>query len=167
MSEKLEFPGPLRPIEQTAADLAHARAMASPRHRAIVRYHEHEEAIQRMLNAVEPESYVRPHRHADPAKLEVFLALRGRGRVVDEAGAVTSVVTMAAHGPTWGVEIPAGVWHSLIVDEPGTVLYEVIEGAYTPSTHKDYADWAPPEGSEEGQAFLAALRVRVNEHAAV
>ena len=83
----------------------------------------------------------------------LVLALRGRGRVVtfDEAGAVTSVVTMAAHGPTWGVEIPAGVWHSLIVDEPGTVLYEVIEGAYTPSTHKDYADWAPPEGSEEGQ----------------
>jgi len=160
---KLEFSGPLRPIDHEAAGKAHALAAASPRHRAIVRYHEHAEPMQRMLNAVEPDSYVRPHRHADPAKLEIFLALAGRALVLtfDDAGTVTSFVELSAQGPCWGVEIPPGTWHSLVSLEPGTLLYEFIEGAFDPATHKDYAPWAPPEGSEEGRRFLAALRARL------
>lgn len=161
---KLEFAGPLRPIDQQAAGKAQELAAVSPRHRAIVRYHDHAEPLQRMLNAVEPDSYVRPHRHADPAKLEIFLVLTGRALVLtfDVAGAVTSGVELSAAGPCWGVEIPAGTWHTLLALEPGTTLYELIEGAFDPATHKDYAPWAPPEGSEEGQRFLAALRARLS-----
>lgn len=160
---KLEFAGPLRPIDQGAIGKARELAGVSPRHRAIVRYHDHAEPVQRMLNAVEPASYVRPHRHADPAKLEVFLALQGRALVLtfDDAGTVTSFQEIAAAGPCWGVEIPAGTWHSLVSLEPGTTLYELIEGAFEPASHKDYAPWAPAEGSEEGARFLAALRSRL------
>ncbi|MBO9541016.1 WbuC family cupin fold metalloprotein [bacterium] len=160
MSEKLTFTGPLRPIDRTAASFAQARVEASPRHRAIARYHDHHEAVQRMLNAVEPASYVRPHRHADPAKVEVFVVLTGRAVVLtfDDEGTLQSTLEIAAGGPCWGVEIPPGTWHSLISLEAGTVLYEVIEGAYQPASHKDYAPWAPAEGTEEGQRYLEALR---------
>lgn len=163
MSEKLTFQGPLRPIDREAAAFAQARVAASPRHRAIARYHDHHEAVQRMLNAVDPASYVRPHRHADPAKVEVFVVLMGRAVVVtfDEAGEIQSRLEIASGGPCWGVEIPPGTWHSLVAMEPGTVLYEVIEGAYQPASHKDYAPWAPVEGSEEGQRYLEALRARL------
>jgi cupin fold WbuC family metalloprotein len=165
LSEKLEFRGPLRPIDREAAAFAQARVAQSPRHRAIARYHDHHEAVQRMLNAVDPASYVRPHRHADPAKVEIFVALMGRAMVVtfDDQGAIASRLEITAGGPCWGVEIPPGTWHSLVALAPGTVLYEVIEGAYQPASHKDYAPWAPAEGSAEGRRYLEALRTRLEE----
>lgn len=163
MSRRLDFAGPLRPIDRAAAAEAHALALASPRGRAIVRYHAHEEPIQRMLNALEPWSYVRPHRHADPAKLEVFLALVGRAWVVtfDSSGTVAEAVALAAEGPCWGAEILPGTWHAVVAEVPGTVLYELIEGAYHPVTHKDFAPWAPEENTPEAGAYLEGLRARL------
>ena len=161
---KLEFPeGALRPIGTDQMREALALSARSPRHRAIVRYHEHAEAVQRMMNALEPESYVRPHRHHDPDKLEVFVVLAGRALVLqfDDAGRVTDFVVITAAGPQRGVEIPARTWHSVVALEPGTVLYEVIEGAFSPSTHKSYAPWAPAEGSPEAAAFHEALLARI------
>jgi cupin fold WbuC family metalloprotein len=86
---KLDFAGrALRAIGEAEASLARGQARVSPRRRALVRYHEHEEAVQRMINAVEPDSYIRPHRHQDPDKVEVFLALRGSACICtfDEEG---------------------------------------------------------------------------------
>jgi cupin fold WbuC family metalloprotein len=161
---KLDFPsGALRPIGRVQMDEARALAAKSPRRRAIVRYHEHAEAVQRMMNALEPESYVRPHRHMDPDKLEVFVVLAGRALVLqfDDAARVTDFVLIAAEGPQRGVEIPPRTWHSVIALAPGTVLYEIIEGAFSPSTHKSFASWAPLEGTPEGAAFHEALLKRI------
>ncbi len=162
---KLDFdPGALRPIGD--AQLARARALVpgSKRSRAIVRYHEHDERVQRMLNAIEPASYVRPHKHEDPDKVEVFVALAGRARVCtfDDEGALESALEISASGPCRGVEIPPRTWHSLVSLEPGTVLYEVIEGPYAPATHKEFAPWSPAEGTPEGDAFLRRLRVALS-----
>lgn len=161
---KLEFPnGALRPISLVEMDSARALSRVSPRRRAIVRYHEHAESVQRMLNAIEPESYVRPHRHIEPDKVEVFVVLAGRALVLqfDDAGQVTDYAVIAAEAPQRGVEIPARTWHSLVALDSGTVLYEIIEGAFTPSTHKTYAPWAPVEGSPEAAAFQGALTARL------
>lgn len=161
---KLEFPsGALRPIGLEQMAEARALSRTSPRRRAIVRYHEHAEAVQRMMNAFEPESYVRPHRHSEPDKVEVFVVLSGRALVLqfDDAGRVTDYVLIAAGGPQRGVEIPPRTWHSVLALDAGTVLYEVIEGAFSPSTHKSYAPWAPAEGSPEASAFHEALLARV------
>lgn len=161
---KLEFPeGALRPIGQPQMAEARALSARSPRRRAIVRYHEHAEAVQRMLNALEPDSYVRPHRHQDPDKLEIFVALAGSALVLrfDDAGRVLDYVLIASEGPQRGVEIPARTWHSVIALAPGTVLYEIIEGAFSPATHKAYAPWAPAEGTPEAAAFHDALLKRI------
>jgi len=161
---KLEFPaGALRPIGSEQMARARAEAARSPRRRAIVRFHEHHEAVQRMLNAVEPDSYVRPHCHLNPDKTEAFVVLSGRAVMVrwSEDGELLDQLAISADGPLRGVEIPPGVWHSFVSLEPGTVLYETLEGPFFPGTHKRYAAWAPDEGSEAGRRFHEALRARL------
>lgn len=162
---KLTFPGEsLRPIGIAQLDQASEAAAASDRRRCVLRYHEHAEPIQRMLNALEPGTYVRPHRHVDPPKVEVFLALRGRAVVVafDGAGNVTSIQRIDANGPLQGVEIPPGVFHAVVSQASGTVLYEVLDGPYAAQSHKDFADWAPEEGTQDAVAWLEELERRIS-----
>ncbi len=161
---KLDFTGrALRAIGEAETSLARARAQASPRRRALLRYHEHEEAVQRMIHALEPDSYVRPHRHQDPDKVEVFLALRGSAWLCtfDGEGNPGEHLEIRAGGPCFGGEIAPRTWHSLLVLEPGTVLYEVLEGPFRADTHKDYAPWAPAEGTPEGLAYHRRLCSRL------
>ncbi len=160
---KLEFkPGELRPIGSAALDQARKLAGEAPRKRAIVRYHEHEEHIQRMLNAIEPGSYVRPHRHPHPEKVEVLLVLRGGVTYCrwDDEGNLCEMLEIRAEGPTHGVEIEPGVWHSMFALVPGTVFYEFSGGGWDPETAKEMASWAPEESTPEGDTFLRDLEGR-------
>jgi cupin fold WbuC family metalloprotein len=129
----------------------------------IVRFHEHSEPTQRMLNAIEPASYIRPHRHTLAGKHEVVIVLRGKLLVVrfQEDGAPLEVYIISAMGPISGMEIPVGAWHTIISLEPGTVAFEVNSGPYEPQSHKEYAVWAPPEEDiHAGAAYLLTLRTQ-------
>jgi len=161
---KLEFgSGALRPIAAPQLEVVRRLARESDRGRAIVRYHEPKDAVQRMLHAIEPESYVRPHCHDDPTRSEVFIALAGAALVVrfDAEGNVDERIEIRAGGPQFGCEIPPPCWHALFALDVGTVLYEVVNGPFDPADHKHYAAWAPPEDSPEAPAFLDELRRRV------
>lgn len=58
-------------------------AECSDRKRKNYNFHQHmEDTLHRMLNAIQPGSYVRPHKHENPDKREVFLVLKGRLLVV-------------------------------------------------------------------------------------
>lgn len=111
--------------------------------------------IQRLLNALEPGTYVRPHRHNTPGKWEFFAILRGRAQVLtfDDAGTVLERHELSPMGPVQAVEIAAGTWHTLVASETGTVLLEVKPGPYTPAAPEDFAPWASPEGSVEAVAL--------------
>lgn len=141
-------------------------ADASPRKRAIVRFHEHEEPVQRMLNALRDDSYVQPHRHADPDKVELFVALTGRLLVLefDDAGEVAAHAVIDAEGPVRGAEIAPRTWHALLALDPVAVALEIIEGPFEASTHKKFAPWAP-EDAAEGLAWIRAIRDRLLEGA--
>lgn len=157
---KLIFPeGALRPVGLDQLDGVRRAAADAPRLRAIARYHDHDEAVQRMLNAMEPGTYVRPHRHRTPPKVEAFLALAGAAWVVrfDGSGAVAEATEIRAGGPVFGVEIPPETWHTVISLRPGTVLYELLQGPYVAASHKDFAPWAPEEGSLEAGQWLDGL----------
>jgi cupin fold WbuC family metalloprotein len=161
---KLEFPEKsLRPIDTGRLAQARELAAASPRRRAILRYHEHGESIQRMLNAIEPDSYVCPHRHQDPDKVELFVALAGSAVLCrfDDEGTLREQIEFGAGSPVAGVEVPARTWHSLVSLEPGTVLLEVIEGPFDPRSHKEFAAWAPAESDPAGSDYLRELRRRL------
>ncbi len=134
-----------------------ARAVSSTRRRANENLHPtSEDPVQRFCNAVEPGSYVRPHRHPEAGRWELFLILAGRAAVLvfDDVGTVRDRVELCAGGGTLAVEVPPDTWHSLAALESGTVLFELKPGPYRPLGDKDFARWAPAEG-EEGADSLA------------
>jgi cupin fold WbuC family metalloprotein len=146
----------MKRIETGDLETLSHEAAASDRLRANRNLHDDlAEPVQRMLNAFEPGTYVRPHRHADPPKWELFLALKGAAACLtfDDAGTVTERCDITAGGPLFGVEIPAGTWHTLVALEPGTVLFELKEGPFQPLADKDFAAWAAAEGTGEAEAL--------------
>jgi cupin fold WbuC family metalloprotein len=83
--------------------------------------------IQRLLNAYEPGTYFRPHRHPQAERWELFLCLRGRAVVLtfEDPGRVRERVVLDPSGPALAVEIPPGVCHAIASLAPGTVLFEL------------------------------------------
>lgn len=162
---QLSFPPDvLRPVGTEQVERAHELAAKSPRDRAIVRYHAHSDLLQRMLNALRRDTYVPVHRHVDPDKVEVFLALEGHCAVCrfDDAGALIEVAHISPEGPLRGVEIPPGTWHTVVCLSERALLYEIIEGPYTVTNHKRQAPFSPDEGTEAAVQWMAALRAQVS-----
>jgi cupin fold WbuC family metalloprotein len=138
-----------------------AKAISSPRKRAHHNIHPVlEDPVQRLCVAIEPGTYIRPHRHADPATWEVFLMLRGSAVFVtfDDSGRMLERIVLAAAGPVHAIEIPAGTWHSLASLEQGSVFLEVKQGPYQVPLAGNSAAWAPEEGDGECAAFEAWYR---------
>ena len=136
------------------------QARAAPRQRAHLNVHTSTEAnVQRLFIATEPDTYMRPHRHAESHKWEFFAVLRGRLDllVFSDAGEVTQRVVLS---PTMtpAVEIPPGVFHAYLCMQPGTIGLDVKEGAYIPTPAHDFAPWSPAERSAEVAGYLAWLR---------
>ena len=113
----------------------------------------------RLLNAIEPDSYIRPHLHLDPNKDETFVILRGRLGVLifDEAGEVVGKVLLEAGGQTLGVDVPHGTYHTAVSLAPGTVFFEAKAGPFLPKAPAEQAPWSPLEGSPEAAGYLARL----------
>jgi cupin fold WbuC family metalloprotein len=153
---------PVQIVDQEILDEVSAKAKASPRRRMNHNLHQYEDRVQRMLNALEPHTYVRPHRHMDPPKIEMFVILRGRTAVLifDDEGEVQNCIILSPNG-TCVVDIPPGHWHSLVALEPGTVVIEAKDGPYVASTDKDFASWAPRENSREAAAWLERMTARI------
>jgi cupin fold WbuC family metalloprotein len=140
------------------------QAQCSPRKRQHRNIHEsYADPCQRLFNAIEPGSYIRPHRHATDPKDELLTALRGSMALVtfDEQGMVTGVVRFGADrnddDMAVGAEVLANMWHTVIALEPGCVLLEVKAGPFDSNQSKDLAPWAPDEGSPAVSEFLNKL----------
>jgi cupin fold WbuC family metalloprotein len=136
-------------------------AVASPRGRKNFNFHRCEDdASHRLLNAVEPGSYIRPHRHLDPAKDETLIVVRGRlGAVVfDEAGNVVDTAVLVALGDRCGINVAHGTYHTVLALESKTVFYESKAGPYRSLQIAEFAPWAPAEGGRDVAAYLARLQ---------
>jgi cupin fold WbuC family metalloprotein len=140
-----------------------SQARSSPRGRRNYNFHpEDAHPANRLLNAIEPGSYVQPHRHLDPMKDETFVVVRGRFGLVlfDEAGAVARTAVLAAGGDAIGADVLHGTYHTLISLEPGSVFFEAKAGPYRPIGDDERAPWAPREGDPRAAAYLADLERR-------
>ena len=143
-----------------------AEAERSPRRRQFRNvHHSMSEPAQRLFNAIEPDSYVRPHRHQLDPKDETLIAVRGLFALItfSDEGEITDIVRFGSekyqgHGD-WsaGIELPAGTWHSLVALVPGSVLMEVKAGPFNPQAPKEFAPWSPEEGSAEAAAYRDSL----------
>ncbi len=121
------------------------QARKSSRRRQNFNFHKYKDKVQRIINVMEPDTYIRPHKHEKPDKVEVFVALRGKGVAVTfkANGQVKNQMVISEKGPVFGVEIPPKTWHVLIPLTKDAAFFEVIEGPYNERTHKKFAPWAP------------------------
>ncbi len=152
-------------IDRNRLDQLSRAAAESERRRKNLNLHgDHADLCQRLFNAMEPGTYIRPHRHLDPPKAECFLAIRGRMAVVVFAdnGEIERVVQFGTACDVLAVDLPAGCWHSMVALEPGSIFFETKPGPYLPHSAKDLAPWAPAEGTPEAIDFLAGLMASVN-----
>ena len=132
----------------------------SPRGRIILPFHKsNDDSLQRMLNVVQPGSYIQPHRHKSPPKAESILVLRGSICFVSfkEAGEIDDYFLLSRGSDKIGVDVVPGVFHTFFALEEDTVLFEVKPGPYIEIDDKDFAAWAPAEGSEKAKEYLEKL----------
>jgi len=149
-------------IDRPLVDQKIEDARKNARKREIHNLHSSDqEALHRMLNSIQPGSYIRPHRHLDPPKDEGFVLLKGSAGFVifdaEQGLKKKEFILLDFQRGTYGIDIRAGVWHTLFSLEPDTVLYEVKPGPFTPLTDKDFAPWSPRDSLPEAATFLSEL----------
>lgn len=151
-------------IDQSMLNAVSGQAATSARLRKNFNFHAcDDDASHRLLNAIEPGSYVMPHRHLDPAKDETMIVLRGRLGVVifDDVGNIIDAAVLAPGGERVGINIPHGTWHSVLGLEAGTVFFEAKAGPYRALVEAERAPFAPAEGEAGCAEFYARWVARL------
>ena len=134
------------------------RAGQAERRRANHNLHQHPDLVQRFLNALQPGTYVRPHRHRRStagAGFECFVVLQGAIGLLllDDSGAVLECHRLEAGGPLRGLELAEGQLHTLVALQPDSVIFELKQGPYQPTDDKDFLVNTPLEGSPEAAVW--------------
>ena len=131
------------------AQLADAAAASARRRSHILLHADHQDQVQRLLIALEPDSYVRPHVHSE--QWEMIVLLRGRLDLLifTPQAELTQRLAMSAASPV--VQIPRGIWHGGVALDSQTLVMEVKPGPYRPN---EFADWGPEEGNAASGAFV-------------
>ena len=152
-------------IDRTLFQQTTLKAQQSPRKRMNYNFHSGpEDTLQRMLNAMEPGTYIQPHKHENPDKREVFFALSGTLCIVtfENDGSIRDYAVLKAGGECSGAEIPERTFHTVISLEPGSVAYEIKDGPYVLIEDKNFASWAPAENSPDAGPWLTRLLQKLN-----
>lgn len=120
----------------------------SPRKRIILPIHRKQDAIvQRMINFLQPGTYIRPHKHPLADATETLVLLKGAilFSTYDDNGNMIAEQTLSSRPLPGLLDIEPNTWHSFKVLEPDTVLFECKKGPYDAETDKIFAAWAPEE----------------------
>jgi cupin fold WbuC family metalloprotein len=140
-------------------------AKKSPRKRLNFNFHESAgDPLQRMLHAMQPGTYVQPHKHENPDKREAFIVLTGRMAVLEynDSGDVINYIILDRDEGNFGTEVPPRTWHSIIALAEDSVVYEIKDGPYSPIDDKNFAKWAPREGDASCTAYIQDLLEKLN-----
>ena len=148
-------------ITNELMDEVSASAKNSPRRRKNYNFHNSDtDSSHRLLNAMEPDSYIPPHCHKDASKDETIVVLRGKFGIVffDASGKVTKTAELTTAGEAVGVNIPHGEFHTLVALESGSVFLESKAGPYQALCSEEKVQWAPQEGDSAASAYLSQLK---------
>ncbi len=145
-------------------------AVGSQRKRQHKNIHESfADPCQRFFNAIEPDSYIRPHRHSNAGGGELLIGIRGEMALIlfDDFGDIVEAIKV---GPlhsnedmAFGVEVQPRQWHTVVSFVTGSVLLEVKAGPFDPNAAKEMASWAPSESSDEAKNYLNKLMSKANQ----
>lgn len=113
-----------------------------------------------MLNAIQPDSYIQPHRHLHPPKTESVVILCGALATIifDNSGRILEVHRLQAGSPHLGIDIESGLYHTFLALNPDTVIFEVKPGPYDKASDKDFASWALAPDGAGVKEYLATLQ---------
>jgi len=154
-------------IDTKLLDETTEKARLSPRLRMNHNFHESlDDPVNRLINAMEPDTYLRPHRHQNPDKDEIFLLLRGKAVLFlfDDRGTVAEWVMLDPKAGMYGGEVPCNVWHTLLILETGSVVYEIKKGPFTPLSPENMASWSPEAEDTAGvKKFMDKLKSYINK----
>ncbi len=148
-------------VTRELLDQITAEALLSPRLRKNHNIHPSDQSrCQRLLNAIEPASYIRPHRHLDPEKDEAFILVSGRLGIIlfADDGTVSETVLLSIENGNLAADIPHGIYHTALSLQSGTLFYETKAGPYLPLTEDEKAAWAPEDSDPSAQKYLEQLR---------
>jgi cupin fold WbuC family metalloprotein len=148
-------------IDTALLDDLGREARALPRLRVNRNFHPSGDyPCHRLIIALEPDSYIPPHCHLDPAKDETLLILRGRigALLFDAEGRVTEARILDAAAGCLGLTIPHGTSHTLVALERGSVFFEAKAGPYAAPVAEERPPWAPLEQTPEAIDYLEKLR---------
>ena len=117
--------------------------------------------VQRLINFLQPGTYIRPHCHPLAHATESVCLLSGHLEVLIfcPEGSVRDRHHLTTKSPL--IDIEPGTWHGMIVHSPDTVIFEAKRGPYNPETDKKFAPWSPEEETPEVEDFLASLKSKV------
>jgi cupin fold WbuC family metalloprotein len=136
--------------ERRLAQLATEAAVSARRRSHILLHANHQDQVQRLLIALEPDSYVRPHLHSE--QWEMIVLLRGRLDLLIFGPEAELVQRLAVGTGSPVAQIRPGTWHSGVALQPETLVLEVKPGPYRPN---EFAEWAPQEGERAAAAFVS------------
>ncbi len=131
-------------IDDTLLGEVCAQAQASPRLRMNYNFHtDLNDKCQRLLNAMEPGTVMPIHHHK---VAEMYIVIKGKLEVqsFDDDGKVLERIVLAPAEGRYGIQIPPNTWHSLIVKEKDTVIFEVKEGPFIPHSVSGMMDKQNP-----------------------
>ena len=148
----------IRILDSAFLDRLAADAAAAPRRRKNFNLHAaNEYPCHRLFNALQADTYVAPHCHADATKDETVVVLRGRLGLV-EFDATGEVVAANVLRPGMTVDVPHGTFHGWCCLEDGSIFFEAKAGPYVPLAPEEKASFAPPEGDPRAPEYLAWLK---------
>lgn len=118
-----------------------------------------DDPLQRMLNSMQPGTYLQPHKHQNPDKREVFMALTGKFVVIQffDDGRIADHMILDPKNNNFAAEISARTYHTIICLEPDSIIYELKDGPYNPNDDKHFAPWAPKEGEAECEGYIKSI----------
>jgi cupin fold WbuC family metalloprotein len=156
--------GPIATIGSEDIEVLRQAVGKTPKRRVRINAHPgSDDELHEMIIAIEPGSYIRPHKH--PGKSEAFHIIEGQVDIVvfSEEGNIEQVVSLAANGSQhpFYYRMSTAHFHTLIIRSELLVVHEITNGPFLPSG-TIYAAFAPEEGdSANADVFQDDLIRRV------
>ena len=121
--------------------------------------HETGDEFNHAFNLMLNNSYMQPHYHPSPEKVEKIHIIKGSvtclffnniGEIIYKKKLDKEKIDL--------LSVPAYQWHTYIIDTEIAVTYETMLGKYDPKTWKTMANWAPKEQTEDCDRYLKSLK---------
>ena len=148
---------PALSVKEIKEGLQQAALSERKRHAKVL--HSPGDEFNSVFNFLRSGTYMQPHLHPGEEKIEQIYLVEGKLRMVffNDVGEISKTVILEKGGEEL-ISVPAFSWHTYEVLSDSAVTYETMMGVYDPKTWKEFASWAPVEGSEVAPAYVASLK---------